>query len=108
MAGVMLVAETKRFYPEGESAAHVVGFTDNEDKGQEGIELAANDRLTGEHGQREVIRDRLGRGVSEIGEGELPENGETIHLTIDRPIPPLAPTQLPPAITKPPPPPANR
>ena len=74
LAGVTLVAGTKRFYPEGEAAAHVVGFTDNEDKGQEGIELAANDRLTGEHGQREVIRDRLGRVVSEIGEVELPEN----------------------------------
>ncbi len=100
LAGVTLVADTKRFYPEGESAAHVVGFTDNEDKGQEGVELAANDRLTGEHGQREVIRDRLGRVVSEIGEVELPENGETIHLTIDRRIQQLAHTQLAAAITK--------
>src|SRR5258708_10402605 len=63
LTGVTLVADTKRFYPEGESAAHVVGFTDNEDKGQEGIELAANDRLTGEHSQREGVRDRLRRGV---------------------------------------------
>jgi cell division protein FtsI (penicillin-binding protein 3) len=100
LAGITLVADTKRFYPEGESAAHVVGFTDNEDKGQEGIELAANDRLTGEHGQREVIRDRLGRVVSEIGEVALPENGETIHLTIDRRIQQLAHTQLAAAITK--------
>ncbi|SAL23111.1 penicillin-binding protein [Caballeronia sordidicola] len=100
LAGVTLVADTKRFYPEGESAAHIVGFTDNEDKGQEGVELAANDRLTGEHGQREVIRDRLGRVVSEIGETELPENGETIHLTIDRRIQQLAHTQLAAAIAK--------
>ncbi len=46
LAGITQIADTKRFYPEGESAAHVVGFTDNEDKGQEGIELAANERLT--------------------------------------------------------------
>lgn len=100
LAGVTLVPDTKRFYPEGASAAHVVGFTDNEDKGQEGVELAANDRLTGAHGQREVIRDRLGRVVSEIGEVDHPENGETIALTIDRRIQQLAHTQLAAAIAK--------
>lgn len=100
LAGVTLVPDTKRFYPEGESAAHVVGFTNNEDNGQEGIELAANSRLTGEQGQREVIRDRLGRVISEIGEAELPQNGETIQLTIDRRIQQLAHTQLKAAIVR--------
>jgi cell division protein FtsI (penicillin-binding protein 3) len=99
-AGVTLVPDTKRFYPEGESAAHIVGFTNSEDSGQEGIELAANARLTGEQGQREVIRDRLGRVISEIGETAPPQNGETIHLTIDRRIQQLAHTQLKAAITK--------
>jgi cell division protein FtsI (penicillin-binding protein 3) len=100
LAGVTLVPDTKRFYPEGESAAHVVGFTDNEDNGQEGIELAANARLTGEQGQREVIRDRLGRVISEIGEAAPAQNGETIQLTIDRRIQQLAHTQLKAAITR--------
>ncbi|MFM0135151.1 peptidoglycan D,D-transpeptidase FtsI family protein [Caballeronia grimmiae] len=99
-AGVTLVPDTKRFYPEGESAAHVVGFTDNEDKGQEGVELAADARLAGEAGQREVIRDRLGRVVSQIGETDLPQNGETIQLTIDRRIQQLAHSQLKMAIAK--------
>ena len=100
LAGVTLVPDTKRFYPEGESAAHVVGFTDNEDNGQEGIELAANARLTGEEGQREVIRDRLGRVISEIGEAAPAQNGETIQLTIDRRIQQLAHTQLKAAIMR--------
>ena len=100
LAGITLVPDTKRFYPEGESAAHIVGFTNNEDNGQEGIELAANARLTGEQGQREVIRDRLGRVISEIGEPAPAQNGETIQLTIDRRIQQLAHAQLKAAITK--------
>jgi cell division protein FtsI (penicillin-binding protein 3) len=99
-AGITLVPDTKRFYPEGESAAHVVGFTNNEDRGQEGMELAADARLIGEAGQREVIRDRLGRVVSQIGETDLPQNGETIQLTIDRRIQALAHSQLKAAIAK--------
>ncbi|SAK57274.1 penicillin-binding protein [Caballeronia hypogeia] len=99
-AGITLVPDTKRFYPEGESAAHVVGFTNNEDHGQEGVELAADMRLTGEAGQREVIRDRLGRVVSQIGEPAMPQNGETIQLTIDRRIQQLAHSQLKAAIAK--------
>ncbi|WP_087667073.1 peptidoglycan D,D-transpeptidase FtsI family protein [Caballeronia humi] len=100
LAGITLVPDTKRFYPEGESAAHIVGFTNNEDNGQEGIELAANARLTGEQGQREVIRDRLGRVISEIGESDPAHNGEEIQLTIDRRIQALAHAQLKAAITK--------
>ncbi|EKS66733.1 MULTISPECIES: penicillin-binding protein 2 [Caballeronia] len=99
-AGITLVPDTKRFYPEGESAAHVVGFTNNEDHGQEGVELAADARLTGAAGQREVIRDRLGRVVSQIGEPAMPQNGETIQLTIDRRIQQLAHSQLKAAIAK--------
>ncbi|VXB27835.1 putative peptidoglycan D,D-transpeptidase PenA [Burkholderia sp. 8Y] len=99
-AGITLVPDTKRFYPEGEAAAHVVGFTDNEDRGQEGIELAADARLAGAAGQREVIRDRLGRVVSQIGETAMPQNGETIRLTIDRRIQQLAHSQLKAAIAK--------
>ncbi|CAB3763189.1 Peptidoglycan D,D-transpeptidase FtsI [Paraburkholderia humisilvae] len=47
LAGITQIADSKRFYPEGESAAHVVGFTDIEDHGQEGVELAANELLSG-------------------------------------------------------------
>ena len=100
LAGITRIADSKRFYPEGESAAHVVGFTDIEDKGQEGVELAVNELLSGEPGQREVIRDRLGRVVSETGPLVPAQNGATIHLTIDRRIQQLAYAQLKAAIAK--------
>ncbi|WP_321929463.1 peptidoglycan D,D-transpeptidase FtsI family protein [Paraburkholderia guartelaensis] len=100
MGGITLIADSKRYYPEGESAAHVVGFTDIEDAGQEGVELAANARLRGTPGQREVIRDRLGRVISEPSERVQPRNGDTVQLTIDRRVQQLAYTQLKAAVAK--------
>lgn len=98
--GITRVSASKRFYPEGESVAHVVGFTDIDDAGQEGIELAADAMLAGETGSRDVIRDRLGRIVSELGTRVQPRNGGTVRLTIDRRIQQLAYTQLKAALTK--------
>jgi cell division protein FtsI (penicillin-binding protein 3) len=98
--GITLIADSKRYYPEGESAAHVVGFTDIEDAGQEGVELAANARLRGTPGQREVIRDRLGRVISEPRERVQPKNGDTVQLTVDRRVQQLAYTQLKAAVAK--------
>ena len=100
LAGITQIADSKRFYPEGESAAHVVGFTDIEDKGQEVVELAANLQLSGAAGQREVIRDRLGRVVSDTRPLVPAHNGATIRLTIDRRIQQLAYAQLKAAIAK--------
>ncbi|SDH93766.1 peptidoglycan D,D-transpeptidase FtsI family protein [Paraburkholderia phenazinium] len=100
LAGITQIVDSKRFYPEGESAAHVVGFTDIEDQGQEGVELAANQQLNGEAGQREVIRDRLGRAVSDTRPLVPAHNGATIRLTIDRRIQQLAYAQLKAAIAK--------
>ncbi|ALL68833.1 Cell division protein FtsI/Peptidoglycan synthetase [Paraburkholderia caribensis MBA4] len=100
LAGITRIADSKRFYPEGESAAHVVGFTDIEDNGQEGIELAANDLLTGEPGEREVIRDRLGRVVSDTRPLTPAQHGATVHLTVDRRIQQLAYAQLKAAVAK--------
>ncbi|HEY3598260.1 MAG TPA: penicillin-binding protein 2 [Paraburkholderia sp.] len=100
LAGITQIADSKRFYPEGESAAHVVGFTDIEDNGQEGVELAANQPLSGTPGRREVIRDRLGRIVSETRPLLPARNGATIQLTIDRRIQQLAYAQLKAAIAK--------
>ncbi|MGV2291642.1 penicillin-binding protein 2 [Trinickia sp. YCB016] len=94
LAGITQLTDSKRFYPEGESAAHVVGFTDIEDNGQEGVELAANARLLGAPGQREVIRDRLGRVVSDTRPLVPPQNGATVRLTIDRRVQQLAYAQL--------------
>jgi cell division protein FtsI (penicillin-binding protein 3) len=73
----------KRKYPEGEAAAHVVGFTNVEDRGQEGMELAFEKDLEGRDGQRGVVRDRLGRVVEDYGDGVDPEDGRDIQLSID-------------------------
>lgn len=99
-AGVTQVASSKRFYPEGESAAHVVGFTDIDDSGQEGIELAADAALSGQPGQRDVIRDRLGRIVSDFRPLVPARHGGTVRLTIDRRIQQLAYAQLKAALAR--------
>lgn len=78
--------EYRRQYPEGEAAAHVVGFTNVDDRGQEGIELAFNERLSGTAGSRRVIRDRLGRIVEDVREAIQPVDGEDIQLSIDSKI----------------------
>ena len=81
--GVHLRKEYKRQYPEGEAAAHIVGFTNVEDAGQEGIELAFNDALSGRSGSRRVIRDRLGRVIEDVREVIPPVDGRDIQLSID-------------------------
>jgi cell division protein FtsI (penicillin-binding protein 3) len=81
--GVHSLGEYRRKYPEGESAAHIVGFTNIEEKGQEGIELAFQDQLQGRDGSRAVVKDRLGRVVEDRGEQVDPVNGRDIQLAID-------------------------
>jgi cell division protein FtsI (penicillin-binding protein 3) len=83
LKGVHQVKEYKRQYPEGEATAHVVGFTNVEDRGQEGVELAFQRDLAGRDGQRRVIKDRLGRVVEDIGESLNPVDGRDIELSID-------------------------
>lgn len=82
--GVFLRKEYRRFYPAGEVAVHVVGFTNIDDIGQEGLELAYNDWLQGEAGLKRVINDRLGRTVEEVELVKEPKPGNDLHLTIDR------------------------
>jgi len=81
--GIYQRKEYKRQYPEGEAAAHVVGFTNVEDKGQEGIELTFNKDLAGRNGSRRVIKDRLGRVVEAVGETVAPADGRDLQLSID-------------------------
>ena len=81
--GIYQRKEYKRQYPEGETTAHVVGFTNVEDRGQEGIELAFNKDLAGKAGSRRVIKDRLGRVVEDVGEQMPPVEGKDIQLSID-------------------------
>ena len=83
LKGVHEVREFKRRYPEGEAAAHVVGFTDTGGAGLSGMELVYNDELLGQAGQRTVVRDRLGRVVEDVGEQASPVQGQDITLSID-------------------------
>ena len=84
--GIGLNNEYRRFYPEGEAMAHVVGFTNVNDKGQEGMELSREKDLAGHPGQRRVVVDRLGRVVDEMAILQLPQNGKDLSLSIDSKI----------------------
>ena len=81
--GLYQSREYRRRYPEGESAAHVVGFTNVEDQGLEGIELAFQKQLQGHNGQRGVVKDRLGRVVEDLGAQVEPADGSDITLSLD-------------------------
>ena len=81
--GIYQRREYKRQYPEGEAAAHVVGFTNVEDIGQEGVELAFNRQLAGKSGSRRVIKDRLGRVVEDVRDVVPPVDGPDLQLSID-------------------------
>ena len=83
LRGVYQRMEYKRQYPEGEASAHVVGFTNVEDIGQEGVELAFNKELSGRNGSRRVIKDRLGRVVEDVGEQIAPVDGPDLQLSVD-------------------------
>ena len=81
--GIEQQDEYKRFYPAGEVAGHLVGLTDIDDVGLEGVELAFDDWLAGAPGKRRVIRDRRGRTVRDLELLEAVEPGRDLHLSID-------------------------
>ncbi|MCM5570789.1 penicillin-binding protein 2 [Burkholderiaceae bacterium FT117] len=84
--GIHQQREYKRHYPEGETIAHIVGFTNVEDIGQEGVELAKNGVLAGQPGSRRVIRDRFGRVIEDVGATREPHHGSDLALSIDAKI----------------------
>src|SRR3990167_7976429 len=88
--GIYFLMEYKRFYPEGEVAAHVVGLTNVDDQGQEGLELAYNQWLAGTPGRKEVLKDRLGNTIADLNLLKKPEEGRDLTLSIDHRIQYLA------------------
>ncbi|GAC1526715.1 MAG: penicillin-binding protein 2 [Collimonas sp.] len=98
--GIQTRKEYKRFYPEGEVAAHVVGFTNVEDAGQDGMELSQQKTLAGTTGSRRVIKDRLGRIVEDIEAVKEPHDGKDLVLSIDSKIQYIAFTQLKEAVER--------
>jgi cell division protein FtsI (penicillin-binding protein 3) len=75
--------EYKRFYPAGEVTAQLVGFTDENDHGQEGMELAYDAWLAGVSGSRKVVKDRAGRVIKDIALVKAAHSGNTLRLSID-------------------------
>jgi len=92
--GIYLQENYKRYYPESEVAAQVIGFTNVDDKGQEGLELAFNEWLSGTPGKEMVLKDRLGRIISNVQKIQEKKSGNDLTLSIDRHIQYLAYREL--------------
>lgn len=86
LPGVFFQREFRRFYPEGEVDAQLLGFTNIDDQGQEGLELAYNQWLRGVSGRKEVLKDRLGHTISNITVLRQPKDGDDLALSIDQRI----------------------
>ncbi len=100
ISGIHLRNEFKRFYPAGDVISHVVGFTNVDGKGQEGIELIQDDKLAGLLGKRRIIKDRKGHIVEELEVIAEPRNGQDLILSIDHRIQYYAFRELAKAVTK--------
>ncbi|MDX1517494.1 MAG: penicillin-binding transpeptidase domain-containing protein [Woeseiaceae bacterium] len=83
LPGVNVQREYRRYYPAGEVTGHLVGFTDIDDQGQEGLELAFNHWLAGESGAKRVLKDRLGRSVENVASIRPPHHGKELRSSID-------------------------
>ncbi|WP_413243512.1 peptidoglycan D,D-transpeptidase FtsI family protein [Pseudomonas sp.] len=83
LPGVYAIEEFRRFYPGGEVTAHVVGFTDIDDRGREGMELAYEDWLAGVPGKRQVLKDRRGRLIKDVQVTQNAKAGKALALSID-------------------------
>ena len=92
--GVYLQKEYRRFYPAGEVTSHVIGFTNIDDVGQEGLELAYDSWLAGSPGKKRVIRNRKGEAVEEVALIKESNPGQGLRLTIDRRLQYLAYREL--------------
>jgi cell division protein FtsI (penicillin-binding protein 3) len=100
IAGVQTRKESKRHYPEADVMAHIVGFTNVEDVGQESMELSQQKNLVGTPGSRYVIKDRIGRIVEDIGDVREPRDGKDLTLSVDSKLQYIAYTQLKEAVAK--------
>ncbi len=83
LPGINVQREYRRYYPASEVTGHLVGFTNIDDVGQEGLELAANNWLSGESGSKRVLKDRLGRSIENVESIRPPHHGKDLHTSID-------------------------
>ncbi|RLW53960.1 MAG: cell division protein [gamma proteobacterium symbiont of Stewartia floridana] len=98
--GLDLLSEYRRFYPSAEVMSHIVGFTNIDDQGQEGMELAYDQWLTGTPGAKRVIKDGSGRVVNQVENIQSPAPGKDLSLSIDRRLQFLAYRELKAAVAK--------
>ena len=83
MPGVSLRREYRRYYPGADMTAHLLGFTDVDDNGQEGLELMLQDKLGGKAGSERVIKDRRGHTVEDVASLRAPKPGSDLALSLD-------------------------
>jgi len=83
LPGVNAQREYRRYYPAGEVTGHIVGFTNIDDDGQEGLELEFNHWLSGESGSKRVLKDRFGRAVENVASIKPPRHGKDLRSSID-------------------------
>lgn len=98
--GVYFQREFRRYYPEGEVTAHLIGFTNIDDRGQEGIELAYDKWLRGVSGKKRVMKDRLGHIIANVATLKEPEPGNNLALSIDKRVQYHAYRELKSAVTR--------
>jgi len=98
--GLAVMREYRRYYPSGEVTAHILGFTDIDDHGQEGLELAYDEWLRGKEGKKRVLKDRMGREVESLEVLGRREQGRDLILSIDRRIQYLTYRELKSQVTK--------
>ena len=83
LPGINVLREYRRYYPASEVTGHLVGFTNIDDEGQEGLELAFNHWLAGESGSKRVLKDRLGRSIENVESIRPPHHGKDLRTSID-------------------------
>ena len=100
LPGVHVQREYRRYYPSGEVGAHVLGFTNIDDQGQEGLELAYNEWLDGEPGRKRILRDRFGHTIDDLGRLQAARAGRDMVLSLDRRIQYVAYRELKSAVAR--------
>lgn len=98
--GIGTTREYGRFHPAGEVAGHIIGFTDIDDRGQEGLELAFDYWLSGETGSKRVVQDRMGRVIEDVEQIKAPRPGRTLRTSLDLRLQYLAYRELKLAVTE--------
>ncbi len=98
--GVALQREYRRYYPDGEVSAQLLGFTDVDDNGREGMELALQQQVGGENGSQRVIQDKRGKVVERVASLRLPKPGSDVVLSIDKKLQTLAFREIRQAVTQ--------